>query len=189
MTKPWAYYNEFDPYTAAWLRNLIAAGIIPDGEVDERSILDVDPADVAGFTQAHYFAGVGGWAFALRLAGWPDERPAATGSCPCQPLSSAGLQQGHVDKRHIWPAFYNHITKRRFPVVFGEQVTNPLGREWLAGVRADMEAARYAFGAANLPACCVGAPHERLRAFFVADADEFGASEERKQRGRMDLRP
>ena len=33
-----AYYNEFDPMAAAWLRELIKAGLIPDGEVDERSI-------------------------------------------------------------------------------------------------------------------------------------------------------
>lgn len=33
-----AYYNEFDPYAAQWLRNLIAAGHIAPGDVDERSI-------------------------------------------------------------------------------------------------------------------------------------------------------
>lgn len=36
MTK--AYYNEFDPYAAQWLRNLIKAELIADGVVDERSI-------------------------------------------------------------------------------------------------------------------------------------------------------
>jgi hypothetical protein len=30
-----AYYNEFDPYAAEWLRNLIAAGHIAPGDVDE----------------------------------------------------------------------------------------------------------------------------------------------------------
>ena len=28
-----AYYNEFDPYAAQWLRNLIAAGLIAPGDV------------------------------------------------------------------------------------------------------------------------------------------------------------
>jgi DNA (cytosine-5)-methyltransferase 1 len=78
-----AYYNELDPFAAAWLRNLIAAGLIPQGEVDERSIEDVTPNDLAGFRQCHFFAGIGGWPLALRLAGWPDERPVWTGSCPC----------------------------------------------------------------------------------------------------------
>ena len=33
-----AYYNEFDPFAAAWLRELIKAGLVADGDVDERSI-------------------------------------------------------------------------------------------------------------------------------------------------------
>ena len=38
-----AYYNEIDPYAAQWIRNLIAAGHIAAGDVDERSIEDVKP--------------------------------------------------------------------------------------------------------------------------------------------------
>jgi DNA (cytosine-5)-methyltransferase 1 len=30
-----AYYNEIDPFAAAWLRNLIAEGLIAPGVVDE----------------------------------------------------------------------------------------------------------------------------------------------------------
>jgi hypothetical protein len=30
-----AYYNEFDPFAAAWLRELIKAGLIAPGDVDE----------------------------------------------------------------------------------------------------------------------------------------------------------
>jgi DNA (cytosine-5)-methyltransferase 1 len=37
-----AYYNEIDPYCAQWLRNLIAAGHIADGDVDQRDIRAVD---------------------------------------------------------------------------------------------------------------------------------------------------
>ena len=36
-----AYYNEIDPYAAQWLRNLITAGQIAAGDVDERNIEDV----------------------------------------------------------------------------------------------------------------------------------------------------
>lgn len=56
-----AYYNEIDPYAAQWLRNLIKAGHIADGVVDERSIEDVKPSELRGFTQCHFFAGVGVW--------------------------------------------------------------------------------------------------------------------------------
>lgn len=68
-----AYYNEFDPFAAKWLRNLIDAGLIAPGIVDDRSITDVTPADLEGFKQCHFFAGIGGWSLALRLAGVPDD--------------------------------------------------------------------------------------------------------------------
>ena len=89
-----AYYNEFDPFAAAWLRGLIKTGQIAAGDVDERSITEVTADDVRGYTQCHFFAGIGGWSYALRLAGWPDTRPVWTGSCPCQPFSHAGKSGG-----------------------------------------------------------------------------------------------
>lgn len=93
------YYNEINKYAAEWLRNLIAAGLVPPGDVDERSIVDVQPDDLRGYVQCHFFAGIGGWAYAARLAGWPDDRELWTGSCPCQPFSSAG--GGDVDSRTL----------------------------------------------------------------------------------------
>jgi len=53
-----AYYNEFDPYAAQWLRNLITRGLIAPGEVDERSIEEVKPEDLRGFTQCHFLPGL-----------------------------------------------------------------------------------------------------------------------------------
>jgi DNA (cytosine-5)-methyltransferase 1 len=164
------WYNEIDTFAAAWLRELIADGLIADGEVDERSILDVRPDDLRGFTQCHFFAGIGGWSRALRLAGWPDDRPVWTGSCPCQPLSVAGQRKGHADSRHLWPAFHDLIAVCQPATVFGEQVASKLGREWLAGVRADLESSGYACGGADLCAAGVGAPHIRQRLWWVADA-------------------
>ena len=41
MPNKYAYYNEIDPKACAWLRQLIKNGLIMDGEVDERSIIDV----------------------------------------------------------------------------------------------------------------------------------------------------
>ena len=177
------YYNEHDPKTAAWLRELIAARLIPDGHVDERSIVDVRPGDLDGFTQCHFFAGIGGWSYALQLAGWPEDRPVWTGSCPCQPFSSAGKQRGTADERHLWPVFANLIRERRPSTVFGEQVASAIGHGWLDGVRADLEREGYACGAAVLGAHSVGAPHIRQRLFWVADsASMSGPQYVREQR-------
>ena len=168
------YYNEFDPYAAEWLENLIAFGCIAPGDVDRRSIVDVRPNDLKGYTQCHFFAGIGGWSQALKLVGWPDERPVWTGSCPCQPFSAAGQRKGTADERHLWPEFARLIAECGPPVVFGEQVASKAGREWLAGVRADLEALGYAVGAADLCAAGAGAPHIRQRLYWLADARRPG---------------
>jgi DNA (cytosine-5)-methyltransferase 1 len=162
------YYNEIDPYAAQWLRNLIKAGHIPNGEVDTRSVVDVQPADLAGFTQCHFFAGIGGWGLALRLAGWPDNRPIWTGSCPCQPFSVAGKGAGVDDPRHLWPHFHRLIAACRPPVVMGEQVAGAAGYGWLDGVRADLARENYASRGVDIPACAVDAPHIRQRLYWVA---------------------
>ncbi|HET8693251.1 MAG TPA: DNA cytosine methyltransferase [Aquabacterium sp.] len=169
-----AYYNEIDPYAAQWLRNLIAAGHIAPGVVDERSIEDVHPDDLRGFTQCHFFAGIGVWPYALRLAGWPDDRPVWTGSCPCQPFSAAGKGIGFADERHLWPAFFHLVEQRRPPVVFGEQVASKDANAWIDLVQTDMEAVDYAFGAIPFPAAGVGAPHIRDRLYWVANAHNQG---------------
>lgn len=178
-----AYYNEIDPAAAAWLRELIAWGHIAPGEVDERSIEDVHPSDLRGFTQCHFFAGIGGWSLALRMAGWPDGRPVWTGSCPCQPFSAAGKGAGFSDERHLWPAFHWLIGQCEPPVVFGEQVASKDGLQWLDLVHADLEASGYAVGAADLCAAGVGAPHIRQRLYWVADSYDAGL-EGRRQPGR-----
>jgi DNA (cytosine-5)-methyltransferase 1 len=165
---PDAFYNENDPFAAQWLRNLIAAGHIAAGDVDERSIVDVRPEDLAGRTQCHFFAGIGGWSYALRLAGWPDDRPVWTGSCPCQPFSVAGAGKGGADDRHLWPALARLIRERSPAVIFGEQVAAAIGHGWLDAVFDDLEVEKYACAAIVLPACGVGAPHIRQRLWFVA---------------------
>lgn len=163
-----AYYSEFDPFAAQWLRNLMSAGHIPQGEVDERDMRDVQPEELREFTQHHFFAGIGGWACALRLAGWPDDRPVLTGSPPCQPFSVAGKQHGKEDERHLAPHFLEMVRAIRPPVLFGEQVAAAVKKDtWLDDLLDELEDQDYATGAIVLPACGVSAPHIRQRIFFT----------------------
>lgn len=165
-----AIYNEIEPYAAEWLQNLIAQGNIANGRVDTRSVADLLPDDVAGAGQRHFFAGIGVWSLALRLAGWPDDLAVWTGSCPCQPFSQAGRGRGFADDRHLWPEWFRLIEECRPAVVLGEQVASKDGLAWFDAVRADLERSGYAVGVADLCAAGVGAPHIRQRLYWVADA-------------------
>ena len=187
-----AYYNEIDPYAAQWLRNLVDNGLIAPGDVDERSVEDVRPDDLRGYAQCHFFAGVGVWSLALRQAGWNDDQPVWTGSCPCQPFSAAGKGAGFDDERHLWPAFHHLIRECGPSVVFGEQVASKDGLNWLDLVQSDLEASSYAFGAADTCAAGFGAPHIRQRLYWVADADDKGLEGRvavRQRSGQRPLRP
>ena len=191
MPRPTIYYNDNCPQVCAWIRQLMFDGLIPYGVVDSRSILDVQPADLEGFTQCHFFCGIAGWAYALKLAGWPATRPVWTGSPPCQPFSAAGNLEGKDDARHLGPKFISLVRACRPPVLFGEQVASAavFGKSakrtraepewsWLDDLSDRLEAARYAVGASDIPAAGVGAPHIRQRTFFgavrLADADKPG---------------
>lgn len=162
------YYNEWDAGAAAWLRELINNKLIPYGYVDERSITEVTPSDLEGFTQCHFFAGIGGWPLALQLAGIPASTQLWTGSPPCQPFSVAGKSLGFDDERHLAPAFLRLIRECKPQLLFGEQVAAAIGKHWLDFVFLSLEDKGYTCGAAVLPACSVGAPHKRDRLFFGA---------------------
>lgn len=174
-----ALYNEIDPDAAHVLRALISEGVIAPGVVDTRSIKELTPDDVKGFTQVHFFAGGGLWSVAARLAGWPDDRPLWTGSCPCQPFSAAGKGGGVDDPRHLWPDFFRLIRACRPPVVMGEQVAGAPGYGWFDGVRADLAGEDYASRCVDIPACAVDAPHIRQRLYWIA----VGDAERRGQHG------
>lgn len=165
-----AYYNEHDKSAAAWLRELIKEKVITDGIVDERSIEDVVPAELAEFDRCHFFAGIGVWDYALTRAGWPDDRRVWTGSCPCQPFSAAGKGDGFADERHLWPAWFHLIEQCRPGVIFGEQVSSKDTLPWIDLVHADLEGALYTVAAADLCSPSVGAPHIRQRLYFVAES-------------------
>lgn len=172
-----AYYNEIEPYAAAWLERLIAAGEIAPGDVDRRDIRDVRPDDLRSYTQCHFFAGIGIWSLALRGAGWPDDRPVWTGSCPCQPFSASGARGGFADERHLWPHWHWLISQRRPRTVFGEQVASKDGLAWVDLVSADLEGTDYTGWINDLCSAGVGSPNMRQRLYFVAErmGDAFGA--------------
>ena len=164
-----AYYNEIDPFAVEWLKALISEGHIAPGDVDDRSITDVQPDDLKGYTQAHFFSGIGVWSYALRQAGITDDTPVWTGSCPCQPFSSAGRRKGTADERHLWPQLYRLVKECRPPRVLGEQVAGKAGAAWFDDVQADLAAENYAAGMVVFPACSLGAPHQRQRLYWVAE--------------------
>ena len=166
-----AYYNEIDPDAVLILRALIEDGVIAPGEIDSRSISEVQPDDLEGFTQCHFFAGGGLWSVAARLAGWADDRPLWTASCPCQPFSVAGKGAGADDARHLWPDVLRLARAKRPAVLVGEQVAGKAGYGWFDGVCADLAGEGYASRAVDIPACAVDAPHIRSRQYWVALAD------------------
>jgi|TARA_R110001606_G_scaffold399301_2_gene584121 DNA (cytosine-5)-methyltransferase 1 len=162
------YYNEFDPKAAAWLRQLIKNGNIADGLVDERSITEVTASDLKGFTQHHFFAGVGVWSYALRNAGWSDDRPVWTASLPCQPFSVAGNQKGKEDERHLLPHFIELVRQCKPDTIFGEQVEGAIRHGWLDDLQTNMEAEGFALGHCVLGAHSIDSPHIRQRLYWVA---------------------
>jgi DNA (cytosine-5)-methyltransferase 1 len=178
-------YNEIDRHCCDWLSNLMDAGLITPGRIDDRSISDLIPDDLAGFGRTHLFAGIGVWDHALRLAGWPDDRPVWTGSCPCQPFSTAGRGGGFADERHLWPHWHHLIEICRPPVVFGEQTASKGGLAWFDLVQADLEGTGYACGAVDLCAAGVGAPHIRQRLWFVGDSGGAGLARPSRQPRRL----
>lgn len=164
------FYNDNDAKVCAWSQGLIDAGLIPSGDVRCASVADLDPHEFSRYTQCHFFNGVSGWSLALRLAGWPEHRRVWTASLPCQPFSGLGLGLGVSDRRHMWPIFFQHVVVGQPPVIFGEQVASKAGQAWLARVRADLEGAGYAVGAASLCAAGIKAPQIRKRLYWVAYA-------------------
>jgi DNA (cytosine-5)-methyltransferase 1 len=182
MSKNFAYYNEWDKNAAAWLRELIKRGLIADGIVDERSIAEVSPDDIRGFNQCHWFAGVGGWSYSLRIAGIPDEYPVWTASLPCQPFSAAGKQLGKADERHLLPHFLELVRQCQPSIIFGEQVPGAIRHGWLDDLYTEMEASSYAVGSIIAGAHSVGSYHQRQRLYWVANAK--GERERRASRER-----
>lgn len=168
------YYNEIEPFACFWLENLMKDGFIAEGQIDNRSIRDIQSEDLEGYTQCHFFAGIGVWSYALRQAGWSDDRPIWTGSCPCQPFSQAGLHKGDKDDRHLWPEFYRLIKECRPSAIIGEQVSGKGGFQFIDLLQTNLEEENYSATAVDLGAHSVGTSHsqgyhKRQRLYWVAE--------------------
>jgi len=165
----WNYYSDNDPKICAWVKELISAKLVPDGDVDCRSIEEIKPDEIKNFAQHHFFCGILGWPLALRLAGWPADRPVWTASLPCQSFSKAGQRRGFKDARgQLWFPFFELVRQCRPECIFGEQVAEAIRFGWLDRVQTDLEKEGYACGAVVLGAHSVSAPHIRPRLFWVA---------------------
>lgn len=184
----WAYYNEHDPNAAEWIRQLIKLGQIAPGTVDERSIKDVHSDDLRSFSQIHLFCGIAVWPYALRQAGWDDDRPILSGSAPCQSFSAAGLQRGFDDPRHFWPHMFRIIRELRPCTVVGEQVSSKLAMQWWDLVAGDLESEGYAATAIDLEAAGCGAPHHRARLFWVGHSEHSRHDDIIESRGAIEKR-
>lgn len=162
------YYNEFDRNAARWIEALVEAGEIPAGVVDDRSITEVNPSEFRLFKQCHFFTGIAGWPLALQMAGVSPALPLWTGSCPCQPFSSAGNRKGKQDERHLWPAWFSLVRECRPQLIFGEQVENAIRHGWIDDLQTDLEREGYAVGFSVLGAHSINAPHQRQRLYWGA---------------------
>ena len=127
---------------------------------------------------------------------WQGQIDILTGGFPCQPFSSAGRRLGTDDDRYLWPEMLRVIRQIQPTFVIGENVAGILsmvqpGEEVKVGsttslfeenddiyqkeqefvvetVCSDLEREGYSVQPFVIPACAVGAPHQRDRVWFVA---------------------
>lgn len=96
------------------------------------------------------------------------------GGFPCQPFSHAGKRLGREDNRSLWPEYRRIIEELRPTWVIGENVIGIVGME-LDNVLADLEGMGYACRPFDIPACALGANHERRRIWIIAHSSGVGS--------------
>ena len=127
---------------------------------------------------------------------WQGEIDVLTGGFPCQPFSSAGQRLGTNDDRYLWPEMLRAIREIQPSFVIGENVAgiltmvqpteavkvgctpslfeendNIYRKEQqfvVETVCTDLEREGYSVQPFVIPACSVGAPHQRDRVWFIA---------------------
>lgn len=129
---------------------------------------------------------------------WRGKIDVLTGGFPCQPFSLAGKRGGAEDDRYLWPQMLRAIREIQPTWIVGENVTGlatmvqpseaiKVGRTddlfeprdilrkeqpfTLSEIIDSLEREGYSVQTFNIPACAVGAPHERQRLWIVAHSD------------------
>lgn len=110
-----------------------------------------------------------------------------SGGFPCQPWSCAGKQRGTSDDRHLWPEMLRVIKELRPTWIIGENVAGFINMA-LDDALSDLEAEGYKARPFVLPACSVGAPHQRNRVFIVGYAKHHGSLAAEVTRGTGETR-
>lgn len=99
------------------------------------------------------------------------------GGEPCQPNSNAGHREGKTDYRYLWPDYFRIVKAKRkkgLRWVINENVTGSISNMVLDTKIADLESIGFTCRPFNIPACAVGADHERQRIWLVAHAKSSG---------------
>ncbi len=95
------------------------------------------------------------------------------GGFPCQPFSGAGNQKGFEDVRDLWPEMFRVIQEVRPHWVIGENVAGFVSMG-LERTIADLESEAFEVQPFIIPACAVGAPHQRQRIWIIAHTKRRG---------------
>lgn len=119
------------------------------------------------------------------FARYKDRLDVLTGGFPCQPFSTAGKRKGTEDDRYLWPEMLGVIRTVRPRWIVGENVYGIVS--WSDGlvfkqVCVDLEAEGYEVQPYVLPACGVGAPHQRYRTWFVAHRTDARVEDVRERK-------
>lgn len=107
-----------------------------------------------------------------------------TGGFPCQPYSLNGKRKGKEDERHLWPEMLRAIREIQPRWIIGENVPGLV--TWDGGlvfneVQSDLEAEGFeVFPPVILPACGIGALHQRDRVWFTAYSESNGNNKREK---------
>ena len=92
-----------------------------------------------------------------------------SGGFPCQPHSVIGKRLAENDERHLWPEFVRIVRELKPRYVVGENV-NGLLSTIHESVCTDLEKEGYEVWTLSIPACAVGAHHERYRVCILGIA-------------------